>query len=115
MTTRSFMKLRGTNIAFDASVSVKKASLLRNLNENTVTHLAVSRKVPGQIGVFASVKLEGSVDPFAIANSSMTKEVIWLSQSEVSALPPHSVEKIKQFCLPQIQRGVLCHPIPEGG
>ena len=115
MTTRSFMKLRGTNIAFDASVSVKKASLLRNLNENTVTHLAVSRKVPGQIGVFASVKLEGSVDPFAIANSSMTKEVIWLSQSEMSALPPHSVEKIKQFCLPQMQRGVLCHPIPEGG
>jgi hypothetical protein len=96
---------------------MKKASLLRNLNENTVTYLAVSRKVPGQIGVFASVKMHGSVEPFAIANSStcMTKEVIWLSQSEVSALPPHSVAKIKQFCLPQMHRGVLCHPIPEGG
>ena len=82
---------------------------------NKLTYLAVSQKHPGQIGVFASVQLHGNVDPFAIANSHMTREVIWLSQSEVSALPPHVVAKIKQFCLPQMQRGVLCYPIPEGG
>ena len=82
---------------------------------NTVTYLAVSQKHPGQIGVFASVKLEGSVDPFAVANSSMTKEVIWLSQSEVSALPPHSVEKLNSSVCRRCNAVYFVTPSLKGG